>query len=599
MTQVTTKLNGTTPVTPAVVAAVHRQADRWRVVILANRNGLSLVEATSLDADGQIAPLLEKHQVERIVRVAPARETVARCIPVPAGSAEEVGASIGLLAEAQLPESVAPHRRAAGVIPEADKAPGRAALLIGWQGEAPGEFAEEIEESWTTPAAALAVLRQGRGASAVYADPEEGAMSVLVFGATKSLARVLVEDAPTPSAFARSVGSVVAETCAAAGVAAAGAPLGQSGVVLAIDAGVIAAVRASVTGIADQRSWFDQYGIALGAAMMALAKDPLTRGLCAMRASAPVKQESVPEKAVNWLARPRNAWGMLAASLALLLLGPLAVSAGRLAILESKAVGLGDRNREKLESAKRSAMYDQLKVSRWPMSKLLADISGAIPVGVSTESIRLASDQGLAIQGTAESADLVNKMMESLTATKLLASVKLNRTEATGDGVEFDVTADVVNPHVKAAGVEDFAAKPLAVRLYGDGAVNTTMPKNKGKEAAPAREARTTSRAPVDRPERPERNNNNGGGGGDRGSDRGSRSSEAPSRPAASPPGEAPPPLTDDQISKMDRGAATKEWVARKTFPQKNPTVDAATKSRLEEEVRKLREQMDKAGGTK
>jgi len=58
--------------------------------------------------------------------------------------------------------------------------------------------------------------------------------------------------------------------------------------------------------------------------------------------------------------------------------------------------------------------------------------------------------------------------------------------------------------------------------------------------------------------------------------------------------GPAPTPLTDDQISKMDKATATKEWVARKSYPQKNPGTDAATKSRLDEEVRKLREQMDK-----
>jgi hypothetical protein len=126
------------------------------------------------------------------------------------------------------------------------------------------------------------------------------------------------------------------------------------------------------------------------------------------------------------------------------------------------------------------------------------------------------------------------------------------------------------------------------------------MPKNvtSSRESTATREPRTVSSRTSDRPERPERSGSgggNGGGGGDRGNDRASRNSEAPTRPAASPPGEAPPPLTDEQIAKMDKPVATKEWVNRKTFPQKNPTLDAATKSRLEEEVRKLREQMDKA----
>ncbi len=601
-------LNGAAaPETPAVAAAVHYQGDRWRLVVLTNRNGLSLTQAVSVDAEGQIAPLLEQYQVERLVRVAPSRETVARCAAVSVGSGAELGPALALMAEAQLPESIPGHRRGAGAIPEIDGGGAKTALLVGWKGEAPAALTEEgVEETWTTPAAALAVLRQGRGSSAVYADPEEGAVSMLVFG-SKSIARVLIENATNPSAFARAVGTVVGETCSAAGVSAPVTQLGQSGVLLSIDAGVIPAVRSAVTGVPDQRSWFEQYGLALGAAMGALSKDSLVRGLTSMRASAPVKRESAAERAAGWLSNKKHAWGLAAAALAVLLLGPWVIASTRLAILESKAVGLGDRNRERTETMRRKAMYAQLDRSRWPMSKLLADVSAAIPMGVTTENIRLSSDQGggLTITGSAETPELVNTMQANLNGTKLLNNVKVNRMEATGSSVEFDLTAEVGNPHMKAAGVEDFSTKTLAVRLYGEGALNTALPKNTGgRESAPVREPRASSRPSerTERAERPERSN--GGGGGERSGDRngergGSRTSEAPTRPAVATPGEAPPPLTDAQIAKMDKAGAMKEWAARKTYPQKNPAVDATTKSRLEEEVRKLKEQMDKAGAAK
>jgi dienelactone hydrolase len=55
----------------------------------------------------------------------------------------------------------------------------------------------------------------------------------------------------------------------------------------------------------------------------------------------------------------------------------------------------------------------------------------------------------------------------------------------------------------------------------------------------------------------------------------------------------APSPLTDDQILRMDRAAATKEWVIRKTYPQKNLDLDDETKARLDDDVRRLRKQMD------
>lgn len=598
-----TQMNGKAPSpgnhamngSPAVVAALHRQSGNIRLVVLANRNGVSLVEARTLDKESGLAELLTQLKVDKLVRVAPAKETVARCASVPAGSSEELGAAASLLAEAQLPESIATHRRAAGIVPEGDGSLGRMALLVGWQGAAAAPQDSEVEETWTTPAASLAALRQGIG-SAVYADVDDGSISLLAFGTTRSVARVLVESAPTPGVFSRSVGVVVGETCSAAGANVPGMHINSTGIILSLDPASLAAVSRLVTGVPDKKEWFEQYGIALGAAIIALSKDPLLRTLASMKAAAPVKRQSVPERAVTWLSRPRNAWGLLAASVAVLLLGPLVIAAGRLSILESKSVGLGDKKQERAESARRTAMHKQLEISRWPMTKLLGDISGAIPVGVTTESIRLASDQGLSIQGSAENSDLINKMQENLNATKLLANVKLNRTESSGSGVEFDVTADVVNPYVKASGVDDFAAKPLAVRLYGEGASNTATPKNKGKEGTSAPPStRITSRGN----DRPERATNSGGGGerADRGDRNGSRASEEPKRPSASTtPGEAPPPLTDDQIKKMDKPTAMKEWASRKTYPQKNANTDAATKSRLDEEVRKLREQMDKAG---
>lgn len=606
MSQMAVKPEGAVsqPSNPAVVAAVHYQGDRWRLVILANRNGVTLEQAVSLDSAAQVLPILKQHKVERLVRVAPSRETVARCNPLPAGVNGELASILALMAEAQLPETIPAHRRTAGGVPEAE-GQARSALLIGWKGEAPDDLADDgIEESWTTPAAALAVLRQGRGQSAVYADPEEGAVSVLVFGATKSLARVLVEDAPNSSAFARSVSNVVSETCSAASVAAPVTTLSPSGVILSIDAGVIAAVRAAVSGAPDQRSWFEQYGIAMGAALAAISKDPIARSLTTILASAPVRRQSLPERTANWLSHRKRAWGLVAASIALLLLGPWVIASARLGVLDSKAVGLGDKNRERAESARRSALYQQLEVSRWPMTKLLADVSAAIPVGITTDTIRLSTDQGLSITGSAENAELVNTMQANLNTTRLLSNVKLNRVDSGGSSVQFDLTADVVNPHAKAAGLEDYAAKPLAVRLYGEGASNTALPKNTGgtRDASPARDTRTATR-PTERAERAERAERGGGGNGgsgERSGDRGSsRTSEAPTRPAAATPGEAPPPLTDAEIEKMDRAAAMKEWASRRTYPQKNPTIDATTKSRLAEEARKLQEQMSKAGAAK
>lgn len=59
-------------------------------------------------------------------------------------------------------------------------------------------------------------------------------------------------------------------------------------------------------------------------------------------------------------------------------------------------------------------------------------------------------------------------------------------------------------------------------------------------------------------------------------------------------PPAAPDVLTNDQIGGMDKNAATREWVERRTYSAKYPDMSAATKARLEDEVRRLRERMHK-----
>lgn len=59
--------------------------------------------------------------------------------------------------------------------------------------------------------------------------------------------------------------------------------------------------------------------------------------------------------------------------------------------------------------------------------------------------------------------------------------------------------------------------------------------------------------------------------------------------------------MKDEQIAKMEKVTAMKEMVTRRTYPQKNPSLDASTKRRLEDEVTKLQERIKalNAGGGK
>ncbi len=571
----------------ARVAVLHQQGGLWRLLVAEHRMGVSVIESATVTADpaGAVAAAEQRHGFTRIIRLVPGRQTVARAAAIAVAEASEMSAALSLLAEAQLPENIPPHRRAAGLVPDVDRPGSRTALLTGWSGGDGPEFATlhpDIEETWTTEVAALAALRAGVTGCVFFADPSDGALALLASSDEKSSVRVLVEDASSPARFADAVGAVVAETCTSLDLPTPAVALAGAHPILHLAPHDVAALRSSVRAIPDSRTWLPEFGIALGAAMLALSKDPLTRPLAALRATAPVARDPLVRRAADWLGSSRNARTLLVASVALALVGPLAISWGRLAVLDAKAAHLAEREQERADAQRRTAMYQQLEAARWPMTKLLADVAGAVPVGVVASSVRLSTDQGLTIQGTADAAELVNAMQGNLNAMRVFGNVKIGRMESSSSGVEFDLSADVVKPHLLARPREDFAAQPLAVRLYGEGASNTAPPAGSAFASSNGSGRRTTT-AP-----RPSESTPSS-----------SETIRTTPRPAAAP-GEPPPPLTDEQIAAMDRRTAMTEWANRRTWPQKNPGLDAATKARLEEEATKLRDQMTKApaGGT-
>jgi hypothetical protein len=598
------------------LAVLHRQGERWRLLVAERRGALSILEARTLVGEpwAAVAEARERHGFERVVVVAPGRATVARCTGLPAGTSEEMAAAVSLMGEAQLPETLPSHRRAAGVVPDTERPGFRTALMTGWTPDAEAtapelpEALQDLRITWTTPVAALAALRGALGA-ALYADPNDGAVSMIAGGAERTFARVLVE---SPSGFWRSVAQVAGETAAAAGVPAPQVTLNAVGPALRLDPRSVETLKEDVHEMPDRAEWLNDYGIALGAAMVATSPDPLVRPLAGMLESAPVVREPALTRAVHWLAAPRNAWGVVAASVLVMLLSPLAFGAARLWLVNMKVKGGADSlMKAQSQSARQQVMIEQLGQSRWPMSKLFADVSDATPQGIVVESLRIATDQGVTIQGTAESAQLISVLQSNLNATKLFSNVKPNRIESTGNSVAFDISADVVHPYFDAKPSDDWAAKPLAVRLYGEGASNTATPSGggsrRGGEATAAREGGRRGRERVADSGGSEGSDRSGGaergdGGerrGGRGRDRGAeRPSEASPKPAPANAADAPKPITDEQIKALDNISAMREMVSRRTFSQK-AGLDSSTKGRLEDEVNRLKARLDqlRSGG--
>jgi Tfp pilus assembly protein PilN len=560
-----------------VLAVLHAQGQHLRLVVVRCKPSWEVLLARTLDGAeaGTLEALCREHGVGKVVRITPASQTVARCAALPPGDDGSLGAAAALLAEAQLPSSLPPHRRCAGVLPEASGTEVRTALLTGWTVLDAPQPAGRHEEVWVTPVAALAAVQNGAGRAAVYTEPEQGAICLLMRGPQSSVARVLVEE--SRGGWTEQVGAAAAETAQLAGLTTGG----LSGLRLAeprrllIEPATASSLRTRVAGVRDDVRWMDEYGLAVGAALVAGSDSPTVRSLAGLFALPPQAQRSPVERLTEWVAQPRNAAGLLAAACALLLIAPMGFAWARMEVLESRVKRVEGLKvgREGLEQ--KAAMYQQLEVSRWPMTKLLADVSGATPVGVVVTNLQLSTGQGVTVQGTAETSEQITKLEANLNATRLFTNVSVNRVDTRGgDGFEFDLSARVYQPHVAAKPVEDFASKPLAVRMFGEGASNTTAPSSSSDDP-PRRGTRRPApddaddNAPRERP-----------------------AADSARRPSGTSTPEVPPPLTNEQIGSMDRGTAMKEWATRKTASGRTG-IDASVKQRLLEEVPKLKARMD------
>lgn len=502
------------------------------------------------------------------VLLIPGDQATSRGVPAPEGPREEAIAALELECEADFADIAPPHRRSVGMLPGAMSG---VALLTCWPGaDTPTDAAGlPLASARCVPvAAALGALVATQGWAYAY-DRDQGWIASIDASVDKPSLRVFIEDPADGRAWSAALARV-RESLRAGDEA----PSASSRVVRLDDASVAALERLAPR--ASDASWLNANGLALGAAIIAGSSSPSVRAIAALRASRP--KEAIPPhvRLARWISVPRNAAATILVSLVLLTLGPIGFGYARYTILAQKAQGLDSGKADRDQLMIQAAMYEDIEKTRWPMTKLISDISRATPVGVDVESLRIAPDSGVSIQGAASSMDLVNQLESNLTGSSVFTAVKVNRTTATDKGVEFDLSASVRSAHTTAKIAEDFAARPLVSR---EGFVMPTLP-----------------------PPRASRGNGSSGTASQGASSR-PNSTEGSSTPSSRRPvadsNEPPAALTDEAIAKLESGPAMIEWAKRRSYLQKNPNADGTTRQRIQEEISKLaahRESLRKGG---
>lgn len=549
------RMNANTKARPGAVLVVHDGLWGRRVLVLAPEGTLWRVAAAQALDNAALAlqQLTNEHGVTRVVRIAPANETVGRTALAPAaGTDEQQAQAAALLAEADLPASLPGYRRVGGVIGEAAEGDS-SILLTGWLSTTSPDPLTSLPESWTTPIAALAGLVDGSGHAAVYAERRDGAMSMLVPGPARFAARVLLDSQPDDAAWRAVVTQTLAEAATLAGLPSPPGPP-PPGRTLWIDGGLGERARKRLTDRRDDPNWLNDYGLALGAALLATDDRASRRALAGIAAAAPVIER---HRLAVWIDRfrsPSQAGLLIAASIALACGGPLVLAWARAEVLGSRVAAIQKSSGGRAQIEAKGDLYGQLTSTRLPISKLLMDVSRAAPVGVSVQSLRIAPGQGLTLRGQAENGAQVGDFKALLAKTRVFGDVTVPRQENKGSTVEFDLTAKITMPHLDVKEAEDFAANTLIKRLYPEGAPPPPTPPPE-----------STNRRPTD-----------SGASGDR-------------RPSASSSG-PPPAVTDAEIATMDFATASRGWAVRRAYVQANRDIDATLKQRLQEEEQKMRD---------
>jgi Tfp pilus assembly protein PilN len=587
-------------------AGILTTAGRSRVVILAQGPSPSIVDTADLPASdvSGLRALLTAKGVNRIVRVLPANDAVVRCGDIPMTASGDAATAAALLAEAELPAGLPAFRRAGAAAPvfatrreseslapllmtawlERNTIP--APILLGEKGE------PSSNETWAAPVSTLAALlcraagavqgtaAQGGVFGAITADRTSATVTALRLDGDAPVARVILDDPDDNQSWEE----VIRNAELLAGLSEPSGSHTSADTFTTLSGPALSALadsftRKGVAGPSIDARWLSMYGPALGAAL--LLSDASLSPLAALSAQpARIKLNALQRTGI-WLSNSRRAWTVVAVCGLLILLIPFGAAWVRQNVLTQKASALEEFNKGSKNIELAGAVYTQLEKSRLPMVKLLSDIAACAPIDLVVQNVTLGSDTGLSLTGIAQTREQVTQFETDLKKTKLFKNVNSPSVENRPQGgVEFQMTAKVADPHLKVTWpaeeqiLRDFASQPLAIRKAIEGVTMENLPK-----AEPAKSGSSWSINNLEDENRPRQRDSSSGRSS--GSDGAKKTTIESSEP--------PPALAEDAIAKLDKSTTMREFTQRTKFLRSNAKLESSIKSRLEDEVAKLR----------
>lgn len=563
-----------------------------------------------------IATLVAKLKPDVIAAVVPAAKTSLRLLDIaaPTGRPDEVAGAMRLLIESHLPGTYPAHRRAGCILGAGEQA---RPLIVGWTGQSDDLGLPRVDV-WVPEMAVLILAAASpsgdssadRAAAVITQQTGTGAL-IDLRGAPRVRSTVL---APPGDSACFDRAGVLGDL---AGLDELYEPVSGSKALLP-RAGIASTARRSTEEA-------NQYALAVLAAQLvaggSAASPPLATGLADLltMTDQPAEARVSPfVRLLTTLGRQRVAVVATAACLGLLACSPLAFAALRLRTLSAAQASLPGGDDGVTKAADQLDLYDTLSKARWPMTRLLSELSSAAPQGLYIDTVNIEHGKRIALTGQFSDSQQVTDFRENLAKSKVLEDLKFPQTVSTSQRFQFNA---MVSPNVVLAlgGKSRPASASATSGAKSDtksAASNDTKAETKADPKTDTAGGRSTPVPASGTRANTNNNRNNGasGTGGNGGTNNrttrgGNNTTPAPAGSGGNTPAPAetkaaaklPEPISDQQISGLDNVKAMLEWATRRAASQR-PDIDEATRNRLTDEVTKLtahREALKNSGGAK
>lgn len=629
----------------AVVAPV-AGSDRWRG-LAADRSGGSLrildvrelvgsresVSGEGSDGAGAPTPLdawLDQWLAGSVLVLIPSASVIVRTLALPVAAPDRLAMALRLQVENVLLGGTPRHRAGAGMTAASDIRTDRHALLVEWPEtspvpDLPAELPKDIDVAFAPGIASLAALADGsERALLVDLDRTSGCVSIALMAGSAITYRVVREDASDADAWREAAGRAVAETLLLAGVdddlaaqlvtRARSELLTHDHGVLSIGGPDVRQLAAKADGSPDDASWWQEWGLLVGAA---LASNGELAPTVRLRAQEMRQVGGLLARVVERCSEPRTAATLVAAAIAAAALLPMGIAGLRVALLEWKLPDPEAYERTLRRTDQQLAMYRDYERYAWPMTKLLGDLSSTTPEGIELESVSMGVGSPVTIsgaakpQGTQSATDAILLMERQMRDSGVFDRVVKNWDAPNQAGIiKFTLTCTVAKPSQMPAypEIQDFAKRTLRDRRYGPESSGASA----SASAAPSRPAPPTEpepasapvlaanppstppKAPSDSTAAPAAPDATASAGGDSRSRRGfgtaanDAARRGSSRPASPDDAAAvPDALSDADIAAMSKAEAS-QALARVSKARNMKNLDPAVEQRLKDEFYKL-----------